>query len=226
MAAATIPVLLMNPGGERMARRMPPRHKSGPKKGQFRKGAATATRRKTAKRRTRRTATARAAAPTRRRRRRRNPAQKMDIKSIVIAALGGGVVGGVNYALDGVEKVTIKQQAFGIAGGGLVLGLLAAMMSKPLGLGIAGGALGLGGYKLANIYVKKEAPAASLSQAAYDPYGRYLGAPAQMYARSYPQLQGTTAELSAIEAQLGATTAELSAVEADLGAVFANYDLG
>jgi hypothetical protein len=150
----------------------------------------------------------------------------MDIGSILIAALGGGVVGGVNYALDGVEQVTIKQQAFGIAGGGLVLGIVAAMFSKPLGMGIAGGALGLGGYKLANIYVKKEAPAASLSQATYDPYGRYLGNPSQMYRRQYPEMSGTTAELSAIEAQLGATTAELSAVEADLGAVFADYDLG
>jgi hypothetical protein len=204
---------------------MPPRYKSGPKKGQFRKrgSSSTSTRRKRR--------TARASSKTtyrRRRRRRRNPAGKLDAKGAMIAALGGAVVGGANYALDGVEKITNKQQAWGVAGGGLLLGMLASMVSKPLGQGIAGGALALGGYKLASIYVQKDqAPAngGELGQAAYDPWGRFLGYPT-MYPQQSPMLGATTAELSAVEADLGATTAELSAVEADLGAVFADYELG
>lgn len=212
-----------------MARRMPPRIKTGPRKGQFRKRASS--KRSTTKRRRRRT-TARAASKTtyrRRRRRRRNPGMgKMDAKGALMALVGGGVVAGANYALDGVEKITNKQQAWGVAGGGAVLGLLAMMANKNLGAGIIGGAVGLGGYKLATLYVQKDQTptnGAQLSQAAYDPWGRYLGYPA-MYPQQYPQMGATTAELAAVEADLGATTAELSAVEADLGAVFQDWELG
>jgi hypothetical protein len=152
-------------------------------------------------------------------RRRRNPA-KLDMKSTALAVVGGAVVGGANYALDGVEKITNKQQAFGLTFGGLVLGIVAGMASKPLGLGIAGAAIGLGGYKLAGIYVQKSANGeASMGQIA-----RGYGPRAMAAGYTYPQMQGTYAEMSAVQANLSAVEADLGAVEADLGEVFA--DLG
>lgn len=204
-----------------MARKAPRRYKSGPKKGQFMPKAAkrTAAKRTTTKRRKR------SAAPTKRRRttrRRRNPG-KVDAKGTILAAAGGAIVGGANYALDGVEKITNTQQAWGVAAGGLVLGLLASMASKPLGMGIAGGALALGGYKLAGIYVAKPATTNGEQMSAiaaglghHNMAGRY----------NYPQMSATQAELSAVEAQMSAVQADLGAVEADLGAVFADYELG
>lgn len=212
-----------------MARRAPARYKSGPKKGQFKPKGAT-TKRTTTRRRKRSTSSRK----RRTYRRRRNPGGKLDVKGNVLAAAGGAVVGAANYGLDGVEQITNTQQAWGVAIGGLVLGMIASTASKPLGMGIAGGALALGGYKLAGIYVQKK-PAqngangeATMGQIARGYGGGYragYGAPNMLYpAYRGATMGGTTAELAAIQAQMSAVEADLGAVEADLGAVEA--DLG
>lgn len=215
-AAAAVPVLLMNPGGEKVARRLPPRYRSGPKKGQFRKrgSSSTSTRKRKAapKRRRRRTASASSAKTTyrRRRRRRKNPG-KVDLKGGLLAVAGGAAIGGANYAMDGWDKVTNKQQAAIVAGGGLALGLLGMMISPDLGKGMMAGGTALGGYKLLSIYMAERNSAASTAA---------LG---RMYAaRGYG---GTPYQMSGTQAELNAVNAQLNAVEADLGAVYSDYDL-
>ena len=198
-----------------MAKRLPPRIQTGPKKGQFRKRAGGTKRRKKSTARRKTTATARKKTYRRRRPRRRNPS--VDGKGLALAVVGGGVVGAGNYVLDGVEKVTNKQQAMIVGGGGLLLGLIASFASKPLGQGIAAGAIALGGYKLATILIEENKGTEQQLTGVYDPYGRYLGTPQQV-----AQLNAVQADLGAIEANLGrmpygTTEVELAAIEAQLG---------
>lgn len=121
---AGVPAVMLNPSTEEdMARRKTTKKRSTKKR-------STTRRRRSPARKT-----------TRRRRRRRNPSP--EIKGTGMAALAGAAVGGAGYALEGTDLSNYMQAGI-LAGGGLVLGMIASMYSKPTGAAVAAAGLALG----------------------------------------------------------------------------------
>lgn len=172
-----VPVLLMNPApsGRRKQTKMARKR--------TRRGRTT----------TRRRAPARRSTSMRRRsiRRRRNPS--LQIKPIAFGAVAGAGVAAIAYALDGIPKLTNRNRALALLGGGLVGGVLVGMFSPTIGAGIAAGGVAIGGHALIG----------TLS----------AGTPEE-------PATATTDGLGALRSQLGALRSELGAVRGELAAAY------
>lgn len=139
MSSTAIPVLLMNPEHQNMARKR-----------------TTHRRRPTTHRRRRRNPSN----PRRRSygRRRRNPS--IDFKNLALAGLGGLGVAGAEFALDSVPSITNGYQAMILAGLGVVGGAVLSMWSPPIGLGVLATGVGIGAYKGGTMLLAAPASAA------------------------------------------------------------------
>lgn len=147
------------------------------------------TRRKTTRRKTTR----------RRRRRRSNPS--VAFKPLAIGAAAGLALGGGDFALAGQDAIPRKYQGLVEAAAGLLLGGIASMYQRDLGVGLAAAGVALGTAGALQSFVKS-VPATTTTTKG-------------LVSRSRP-----VAQLRAVQAPLGAVTAPIGeGAHADLSAV-------
>jgi hypothetical protein len=116
--------------------------------------------------------------------------------------LAGAALAGADYALAGQDKIEKKYQGFVEMGAGLLLGGLASLWQKELGVGLAAAGVAVGGANALQSYVKSS-PATSTTTGA-------LG-----YGAPVAQLRAVQAPLGAVASNIGdGAVAEMSAVQA------------
>jgi hypothetical protein len=177
MSNAAIPVLLMNPEHNPMAR----------KRTTHRRPAAHAK----ARRRHHNPSNPRRRRATHRRRR-RNPS--IDFKGLALAGLGGLGVAGAEFALDGVTSITNGYQALILAGLGLVGGGVLSMWSPAIGFGVFATGVGIGAYKGGTMLLAAPSTGSTTTTPAQT---QGLGA-------VQAELSAVRAQLNAVRGQLGA----------------------
>lgn len=190
-----IPVLLMNPDEDDMAKRRTTRKRTTTRR------RPTRRRRSTSRKPTRRRAT----------RRRKNP--KFDMMGALIAGLAGAGAGAGGYALEGVDLANHWKAAI-LAAGGYLIGVGVSGYSPTAGAGIAGGGMALAAKMLLDQYIAKDGTSGlgRIPGYAYRKFGATPSRPHYYHmpaASPYLQMDAVQADLGAVRADLGATQAYL-----------------